>query len=133
MLRRINDALPGLVMGILFYGVIVEIIGVWFVSDKWMFTSGLLIGLAVAVAMAIHIATTLWDAVDIADAEHAKKKIIAKSMLRYVLVILAFLLVIVFHLGNMISMFIGVMGLKVSAYLQPYLMKWKEKKFSNET
>ena len=43
------------------------------------------------------------------------------------------LLVIVFHLGNMISMFIGVMGLKVSAYLQPYLMKWKEKKFSNET
>ncbi|MEE1248013.1 MAG: hypothetical protein UHU19_02075 [Lachnospiraceae bacterium] len=131
MLKRINDALPGLVMGILFYGVIVEVIGVWFVSDKWMFTSGLLIGLAVAVAMAIHIATTLWDAVDIADAEHAKK-IIAKSILRYVLVILAFLLVIVFHLGNMISMFIGVMGLKVSAYLQPYLMKWKEKKFSNE-
>ena len=133
MLKRINEALPGLVMGILFYGVIVEIIGVWFVSDKWMFTSGLLIGLAVAVAMAIHIETTLWDAVDIADAEHAKKKISAKSMLRYVLVILAFLLVIVFHLGNMISMFIGVMGLKVSAYLQPYLMKWKEKKFSNET
>lgn len=132
MLKRINDALPGLVMGIIFYGVAVELIGVWFVSDKWMFTSGLWLGIGVAVGMAIHIATALWDAVDIADAEHAKKKIIAKSMLRYVLVILAFLLVMVFHLGNVISMFIGVMGLKASAYLQPYLMKWKEKRLSNE-
>ena len=34
MLRRINDALPGLVLGIIVYGVIVELAGVWFVTDK---------------------------------------------------------------------------------------------------
>ena len=132
MLKRINDALPGLVMGIIFYGIAVELIGVWFVSDKWMFTSGVFLGIAVAIGMAIHIATALWDAVDITDAEHAKKKIIAKSMLRYIAVIAVFLLVMIFHLGNVISMFRGVMGLKVSAYLQPYLMKWKKRQFPNE-
>lgn len=40
MLRRLNDALPGLVMGILIYGLAVELIGVWFVADKLRFTSG---------------------------------------------------------------------------------------------
>ena len=44
MLRRINDALPGLVLGIIVYGVIVELAGVWFVTDKVRYTTGLLIG-----------------------------------------------------------------------------------------
>ena len=38
MLRRINDALPGLVLGIIVYGVIVELAGVWFVTDKVRYT-----------------------------------------------------------------------------------------------
>ena len=45
MLRRINDALPGLVLGIIVYGVIVELAGVWFVTDKVRYTTGLLIGI----------------------------------------------------------------------------------------
>lgn len=35
MLKRINDALPGLVFGIVFYGIVVQLIGVWFVTDKF--------------------------------------------------------------------------------------------------
>ena len=34
MLRRLNDALPGLVAGIIIYGVIIQLTGVWFVDDK---------------------------------------------------------------------------------------------------
>ena len=34
MLKRINEALPGLVVSILLYGVMVELIGVWFVKDR---------------------------------------------------------------------------------------------------
>ena len=48
MLRRINDALPGLVLGIIVYGVIVELAGVWFVTDKVRYTTGLLIGISLA-------------------------------------------------------------------------------------
>ncbi len=54
--RRLNEALPGLLLGILIYGGLVELIGVWFASDKLLFTTGLLIGIACALGMAIHLA-----------------------------------------------------------------------------
>ena len=41
MLKRINDALPGLVFGIVFYGIVVQLIGVWFVTDKISYSIGL--------------------------------------------------------------------------------------------
>ena len=34
MLRRLNDALPGLVLGIIVYGAAVFLAGIWFVPDK---------------------------------------------------------------------------------------------------
>ena len=102
MLRRINDALPGLVLGIIVYGVIVELAGVWFVTDKVRYTTGLLIGISLACGMAVNIATVLRDAVELYGEDNAKKKIVA------------------WNLGNLITAFIGVLGLKVSAYLQPF-------------
>ena len=56
MLRRLNDALPELVLGILLYGIAVELAGVWFVADKIRYTTGLLVGIALAVGMAINMA-----------------------------------------------------------------------------
>ena len=41
MLKRLNDALPGLVTGIIIYGVIIQITGVWFVDDKLGYSVGL--------------------------------------------------------------------------------------------
>ena len=59
MLRRINDALPGLVLGIVLYGVLVELAGVWFVDDKLGYTIGLWYGIAIAIGMAINLATVI--------------------------------------------------------------------------
>ena len=114
MLRRINDALPGLVLGIIVYGVIVELAGVWFVTDKVRYTTGLLCG------MAVNIATVLRDAVELYGEDNAKKKIVAKSLLRYAVVVIVFFVMMKWNLGNLITAFIGVLGLKVSAYLQPF-------------
>ena len=62
MLKRINDALPGLVFGIVFYGIVVQLIGVWFVTDKISYSIGLWYGIAIAVGMAVNIATVIYDA-----------------------------------------------------------------------
>ena len=51
MLKRLNDALPELVLGIIVYGIVVELAGVWFVTDKLRYTTGLVIGIALAVGM----------------------------------------------------------------------------------
>lgn len=124
MLRRLNDALPGLILGILLYGGAVELLGVWFVSDKLRYTSGLCIGIALACGMAVNMAVVLQDAVDIYGDSHAQAKIVGKSVLRYVIVVLVFFVMMKFHLGNPAAAFVGVFGLKVSAYLQPVARKW---------
>lgn len=123
MLRRINEALPGLVAGIIIYGIAVQLVGVWFVEDKLMYTTGLWFGIAVAVGLAINIATVILDSVTMGDEEHARRRIIAKSVLRYVVVVILFMILGYFQLGNLFTAFLGVLGLKISAYLQPLLEK----------
>ncbi len=120
-LRRLNQALPGLVVGILIYGLVVELIGVWLVADKLRFTSGLAIGIACAVGMAIHLAVVIEEAVRLASED--TRRLSAKSVLRYLVVVVVFFIMMYFNLGNLVSAFIGVLGLKVSAYLQPVFNK----------
>ena len=122
MLKRLNDALPELVLGIIVYGIAVELVGVWFVTDKLRYTTGLVIGIALAVA--VNMAIVLRDAVEIYGGEHAQAKIIAKSILRYVIVVIVFFVMMKFNLGNLFTAFIGVLGLKISAYLQPFTHKF---------
>ena len=123
MLRRINDALPGLVLGIVIYGIVVELVGVWFVEDKLRYSTGLLIGIAVAIGLAINIAQVIRDAVEIYGADGARNRLIVKSVLRYLVVVVVFFVMMKFNLGNLATAFVGVLGLKVSAYLQPFAHK----------
>ena len=95
----------------------------WFVADKLRFTSGLLIGLALACGLAINMAVVIYDAVDGYGQSHAQAKIIAKSVLRYLIVVIVFFVMMKWNLGNLFSAFIGVLGLKVSAYLWPFAHK----------
>ena len=123
MLRRINESLPGLVAGIVIYGVIVQLAGVWFVEDKLRYSTGLLIGIGVAIGLAINIAQVIRDAVEIYGADGARNRLIIKSVLRYLIVVVVFFVMMKFNLGNLVTAFIGVLGLKVSAYLQPFAHK----------
>ncbi len=123
MLRRINGALPGLVAGIIGYGVVVQLAGVWFVSDKLGYSIGLWYGIAIAVWLAINIATVIFDSVVMGDSKQASCIIIAKSVLRYVVVVILLFLLGYFRFGNLFTAFAGVLGLKVSAYLQPLFGK----------
>lgn len=90
MLRRMNEALPGLVVTILLYGLVIELAGVWFVEDKMKYSIGLWYGVAIAVGLAINLAMVIFDAVTMGDSEHANRRIIAKSILRYVVVVVLF-------------------------------------------
>lgn len=123
MFRRLNQALPELLFGILVYGIVVQLTGVWFVEDKLRYSSGLWIGILTAMAMAYHIARVIAETIDFPDAEKAKTRITAKGILRYVGVVIIFTVMMYFDLGNLVTAFLGVMGLKISAYLQPALHK----------
>ena len=123
MLRRINPALPGLIAGIVIYGFIIQITGVWLVEDKLSYSIGLWYGIAIGIGMAINLATVIYDAVTFDGEGNANKIVAAKSMLRYIVVAILFGILGYFELGNLFTAFLGVMGLKVSAYAQPLLNK----------
>ena len=124
MLRRLNDALPGLVLGIIAYGAAVFLAGIWFVPDKLRFTTGIVegglaVGIALACGMAVNMAVVLRDAVEIYGEAKARSKIIARSITRYLVVVIVFFVMMKWELGSLPAAFIGVLGLKISAYLQP--------------
>ena len=123
MLKRINPALPGLIAGIVIYGLLIQFTGVWFVEDQIGYSIGLWYGIAIGIGMAINLATVIYDAVTFDGESNANKRVAAKSMLRYIVVAILFGILGYFEFGNLFTAFLGVMGLKISAYLQPLLNK----------
>ncbi len=123
MFRRLNEALPELLLGILLYGIVIQVAGVWLAEDKLRYSSGLWIGILTAMGMAYHIARIIAETIDCVDAHKARIQITAKGILRYAAVVIVFTVTMYFDLGNLITLFLGVMGLKISAYLQPSLHK----------
>ncbi len=117
-LKRLNDALPMLCITILGYGVIAELIGVWFTEDKLRYTTGLLIGIACAEFMAVHLAIVIRDAVESGAADGNTKMLSVKSVLRYFIVAVVVIGATALNLGNPIAIFIGLLGLKIAAYVQ---------------
>lgn len=124
MLKRINPVLPELIAGIVIYGMIVQLTGMWFVNDKQQYTMGLWIGILLAIGMAVNMAIVILDAVDGMASAGNPVRTGFWSVLRYVVVIGAFVAAWYFEVGNLLVMFLGVMGLKVSAYLQPLFHKY---------
>ena len=124
MLRRINQALPGLLLGIVFYGLALWLVGIWFVGDRIQYTVGLWIGVALAAGMTVNMAIVILDTVEAMEENRSSRKPLLYAVVRYVVLVAAFLAVWYLKIGNVIAMFAGVMGLKIAAYLQPFTHKF---------
>lgn len=123
MLKRINPVLPELLSGIVLYGIVLQFTGIWFVSDKLQYSFGLWIGILLAMGMAVNMAVVILDSVDMMAVRGRAVRTGFWSVLRYVVVVGVFAAAWYFELANPLIMFLGLMGLKVSAYLQPMFHK----------
>ena len=122
-LTQLSDVLPDLWAGIVLYGVLCEIVGLIFVKNRLFYSIGLAAGIVCALFMATHMAWSLSQALDMAEGD-AVKKMQVHNILRYLIVVLVFFLLLFTGLGNPLSAFLGVMGLKVAAYVQPFTHKF---------
>lgn len=121
-LRDINDSLPALFLGILAFGFLAEIVFVWFVEDKAGYTAGLLIGVATALFSAWHMAWSLHKTFE-CEEETVTKRMQKYSVLRYGVQLIVLGVLILTKIGNPLAAFLGMWGLKVSAYLAPFTDK----------
>ena len=72
----------------------------------------------------------MWKVLDTALelGDGAKKYATSKNLLRYAVVLVVFAVLMLTHFADPLAAFAGLMGMKASAYLQPFIRGYKEKK-----
>lgn len=123
----LHPVLKELILGILIFGGIFEVTLIWFSSDKVLFSSGLWLGAALAVLMVCHMYHVLDNALGMPE-NAAGSHIRRGHALRFFLTVAAFLGVYFLKIGNPVAFFLGVLTLKFSAYLQPWMHEILTKK-----
>jgi hypothetical protein len=127
-IRKWNRTLLELEGGIVLFGLVVQAVGVWFVPDKSGCSIGLWIGIVMSMISAWHMNFVLDRAFD-GPEEFVTKQIIRGSVIRYIVLVLVYMLTAVSGIGNPIASFVGMLGMKVAAYIQPFTHKLCNKVF----
>ncbi len=122
-LKKCDRALLELVTGILLFALVSQLVGICFPIDKLMYTVGLWMGIAVAVFSAVHMWRSLQKAFCL-DAKGAAGVMARGYLLRYLLVAVLLILLFLTNAGYPLAGFLGVMGLKAGAYVQPLTHKF---------
>lgn len=114
--------LVDLACGIVFAGIVFQLTIVWLVEEKLAYSLGLWVGVGTAVFYAWHMWSVLNKALDL-PAEAAQKMIRLKALLRYGIVVLIMFVCCEIPMLNPLATFLGIMTLKVAAYIQPFTHK----------
>lgn len=115
IITRINRTLFELLVGICLFGLICQLFVV-LVSDKQGYSLGLWMGILIAGVSAVHMWWSLDRALDLGE-KQAVRFMTTHNILRYLFIVAAFMLIIVRQAGNPLAAFLGIMGLKASAYM----------------
>lgn len=124
--EKMDETLKELMTGIFLFDLICLLAGVWFVTSPFKYILGILIGLILAQGAAAHMYWSLVRNMDInAGREGAANAYAVKnSMIRYGVILVVFLAVCLMDFAYPLAVFLGIMGLKAGAYLQPYTRKF---------
>jgi ACR3 family arsenite efflux pump ArsB len=124
-MKKIDSTLFELCLGIVLYGVVFEMVLLFF-SREPSYSLGLWIGIVLAVTASVH----MWWSID-RSMEKAKKEaartVSVNSLIRYVVLIVVLAVLAYTEFANPILTFFGYMGLKLSAYLNPLVHKLRVK------
>ena len=121
MKKKIDPTLFELCLGIVLYGIAFQLVLLLF-SLEFSYSVGLWIGIVLAVAGAIHMWWSLNRGLDQA-AKGAVKTVGANSLIRYFVLVVIMGVLVYTEFANPIFAFCGYMGMKVSAYMNPWMKK----------
>ena len=121
MLRKRNRTLLELQIGIVFIGMVCQIIGAFIVKKQAFYAKSLWFGILMSLVASVHMYRTLDRGLDYgAD---ASKIIFRGYLFRYAFLIFVLAVVMVTGVMNPLVLFMGYMSLKVAAFLQPFTHK----------
>lgn len=115
-----------LLAGIIFFGVLLIIPGIFWTGDKLAFYIGLGIGVLISLYFAYDMYSSLDKALTM-ESKHASMYIRKKTIFRLVIIIAIFFIAVYVEQIQIISVLLGILTLKFSAYLQPLTHKFLAK------
>lgn len=121
MKKKIDPTLFDLCLGIVLYGIVFQLVLI-LLSREVSYSTGLWIGIVLAVAGSIHMWWSLNRGLDQA-AKGAAKTVGANSLIRYFVLVVIMAVLIYTDFANPIFTFCGYMGMKVSAYMNPWMRR----------
>lgn len=127
MKNKIDPTLFDLCLGIVLYGIVFQLILLLF-SRQISYSIGLWIGISLAVAGSIHMWWSLNRGLDQAS-KGAAKTVGANSLIRYFVLVVVMIGLVYTDFANPIFAFCGYMGMKASAYMNPWMRKISSKVF----
>ena len=123
MKKMLSDkTLQELLFAMPMFGLLCQMTVVWFTKDKLGYSIGLWVGIFTAACMAIHMNASLEKAFRYDEAT-AQKIVVKNNLIRYGFVVVVCFFVMKSGFINPLATFLGLMALKVSAYLQPFTHK----------
>lgn len=126
MKQNEKETLLAVTVGIVGYTAIATVPTLLFTSDRLRCEAGLLLGMVMSIAMLLHMnyivqQSVYWEG-------HHTGKMVGNSLFRMLIVCGVLTAAAFLGFANPVFILIGLIGLKVSAYLQPVLTKIVHKK-----
>ena len=115
---RTNRTLRELILGAFAYCVLWEIPLLVFAERRLYHTIGLAAGFLICVVLAALMAESIDVAVEL-DEKGARAYLQKKASLRYLIACISIVVMALTDIGNPLTFFAGIMGLKIGAYIQP--------------
>ena len=115
----VSETLLDLVFGCIIYSMLFELVGLLVVDNKGSYSLGLLIGTLASVGLSLSMYRSVEKAVTMPPAQASRSMTIA-SVLRMLVILAVAWLGMHFDWISFPGILIGILGLKVSAYLHVY-------------
>lgn len=118
-----NEALIDLILGILIFGMMVMLVGLFVAPDRLAFVFGIVLGTASSVVRAVHMSVTLERQLDYGEKD-ARAYAMKNYMIRYLILIAVLLVSVALGTSGMAGAVIGIFLMKPAAVLSPQIHKY---------
>ncbi len=130
ILRNRNRTLLELHVGIIFFGLICQMIGAFIVKNQGSYALSLWFGIVTSMVSAYHMNRTLERALD--SGANAGGIALKGYLFRYIMLFIILMIAVKLEPMNPLVVFLGYMSLKISALIEPITHKLGNKVFHED-
>lgn len=126
-INKDNETLFDLIFGCIVYSIVFEAIGILVVENKGSYSLGLLLGTVVAIGLSVSMYKSLNRCLVMTE-HQARRNMVFGTLFRAVVILLAAWSGMRLRYFSFPGIIIGILGLKISAYLHAYTNVYITKK-----